>query len=245
MIIFPAIDIKDGNCVRLFKGDFSTVEKVASDYLETAKGFESVGASWIHMVDLDGAKEGRPVNTKIYTDVAEKTNLKVELGGGIRSLETIREYLNMGISRVILGSAALKDPKLVSDAVEKFGSEKIVVGIDAVNGMVATEGWLKTSNVGYIELAEKMISVGVKYFIFTDISKDGTLSGVNTEQLKALSDATVGRANIVASGGVHTMADIVACKEMGLYGTICGKSIYKGTLDLREAVEYAEGSNDN
>lgn len=240
MIIFPAIDIKDGNCVRLFKGDFSTVEKVASDYLETAKGFEAVGASWIHMVDLDGAKEGRPVNTKIYTDVAEKTNLKVELGGGIRNLETIREYLDMGISRVILGSAALKDPKLVSDAVEKFGSEKIVVGIDAVNGMVATEGWLETSNVGYIELAEKMISVGVKYFIFTDISKDGTLSGVNVEQLKALSDATVGRANIVASGGVHTMADIIACKEMELYGTICGKSIYKGTLDLREAIEYAE-----
>lgn len=239
MIIFPAIDIKDGNCVRLFKGDFSTVEKVASDYLETAKDFETAGASWIHMVDLDGAKEGRPVNTKIYTDVAEKTNLKVELGGGIRNLETIREYLDMGISRVILGSAALKDPKLVSDAVEKFGSEKIVVGIDAVNGMVATEGWLETSNVGYIELAEKMISVGVKYFIFTDISKDGTLSGVNVEQLKALSDATVGRADIVASGGVHTMADIIACKEMGLYGTICGKSIYKGTLDLREAIEFA------
>ncbi len=240
MIIFPAIDIKDGNCVRLFKGDFSTVEKVASDYLETAKDFETAGASWIHMVDLDGAKEGRPVNTKIYTDVAEKTDLKVELGGGIRNLETIREYLDMGISRVILGSAALKDPKLVSDAVDKFGSEKIVVGIDAVNGMVATEGWLETSNVGYIELAEKMISVGVKYFIFTDISKDGTLSGVNVEQLKALSDATVGRANIVASGGVHTIADIIACKEMGLYGTICGKSIYKGTLDLREAVRYAE-----
>ena len=239
MIIFPAIDIKDGNCVRLFKGDFSTVEKVASDYLETAKGFESAGASWIHMVDLDGAKEGRPVNTKIYTDVAEKTDLKVELGGGIRNLETIREYLDMGISRVILGSAALKDPKLVSDAVGKFGSEKIVVGIDAVNGMVATEGWLETSNVGYIELAEKMISVGIKYFIFTDISKDGTLSGVNTEQLKALSDATAGRANIVASGGVHTMADIIACKEMGLYGTICGKSIYKGTLNLREAIEYS------
>lgn len=239
MIIFPAIDIKDGNCVRLFKGDFSTVEKVASDYLETAKDFETAGASWIHMVDLDGAKEGRPVNTKIYTDVAEKTDLKVELGGGIRNLETIREYLDMGISRVILGSAALKDPKLVSDAVEKFGSEKIVVGIDAVNGMVATEGWLETSNVGYIELAEKMISVGVKYFIFTDISKDGTLSGVNVEQLKVLSDATVSRANIVASGGVHTMADIIACKEMGLYGTICGKSIYKGTLDLREAIEFA------
>lgn len=239
MIILPAIDIKDGNCVRLFKGDFSTVEKVASDYLETAKGFENAGASWIHMVDLDGAKEGRPVNTKIYTDVAEKTNLKVELGGGIRSLETIQEYLNMGITRVILGSVALKNPALVSSAVEKFGSEKIVVGIDAMNGMVATEGWLETSEVNYIELADKMISVGVKYFIFTDISKDGTLSGVNTEQLKALANATSGRADIVASGGVHTMTDIIACREMGLYGTICGKSIYKGTLNLKEAVEYA------
>ncbi len=241
MFILPAIDIKDGNCVRLFKGDFSTVEKVASDYLETAKSFEDAGAQWIHMVDLDGAKEGRPVNTKIYTDVAEKTNLKVELGGGIRSLETIDEYLRMGITRVILGSVALKNPRLVSDAVEKFGSEKIVVGIDAMNGMVATEGWLETSDVNYIDLANRMIDVGVKYFIFTDISKDGTLSGVNVEQLRALADATSGRANIIASGGVHTMDDIVACKDMGLYGTICGKSIYKGTLDLRKAVEYAEG----
>lgn len=238
MIILPAIDIKDGNCVRLFKGDFSTVEKVASDYLETAKSFENAGAEWIHMVDLDGAKEGRPVNTKIYTDVAEKTNLKVELGGGIRSLETIHEYLNMGISRVILGSVALKNPRLVRDAVEKFGSEKIVVGIDAMNGMVATEGWLETSDVNYIDLANQMIKSGVKYFIFTDISKDGTLSGVNREQLQALADGTQ-NCNIIASGGVHTMDDIKACKEMGLYGTICGKSIYKGTLSLKEAVEYA------
>ncbi|MDE6500950.1 MAG: 1-(5-phosphoribosyl)-5-[(5-phosphoribosylamino)methylideneamino]imidazole-4-carboxamide isomerase [Ruminococcus sp.] len=239
MIILPAIDIKDGNCVRLFKGDFSTVEKVASDYLETAKSFENAGAEWIHMVDLDGAKEGRPVNTKIYTDVAEKTNLKVELGGGIRSLETIQEYLNMGISRVILGSVALKNPELVRNAVEKFGSEKIVVGIDAMNGMVATEGWLETSDVNYIDLANQMIKSGVKYFIFTDISKDGTLSGVNKEQLQALADGTAD-CNIIASGGVHTMDDIKACKEMGLYGTICGKSIYKGTLNLKEAIEYAE-----
>ncbi len=238
MIILPAIDIKDGNCVRLFKGDFSTVEKVASDYLETAKSFEEAGAEWIHMVDLDGAKEGRPVNTKIYTDVAEKTDLKVELGGGIRNLETIQEYLNMGISRVILGSVALKNPKLVRDAVEKFGSEKIVVGIDAMNGMVATEGWLETSDVNYIDLANQMIKSGVKYFIFTDISKDGTLSGVNREQLQALADGTQ-NCNIIASGGVHTMDDIKACKEMGLYGTICGKSIYKGTLNLREAIEYS------
>ena len=241
MIILPAIDIKDGNCVRLFKGDFNTVEKVASDYLETAKGFEEAGSEWIHMVDLDGAKEGRPVNTKIYTDVAEKTNLKVELGGGIRNLETIDEYLRMGITRVILGSVALKNSRLVKEAVDKFGSEKIVVGIDAMNGMVATEGWLEASNVNYIDLANEMMKFGVKYFIFTDISKDGTLSGVNAEQLRALAEGTDRKCSIIASGGVHTIEDIKICKEMNLYGTICGKSIYKGTLDLREAISVAKG----
>ena len=220
MVILPAIDIKDGNCVRLFRGDYSTAEKVADSFLDTAKSFEAAGAEWIHMVDLDGAKEGRPVNTKIYTDVAE----------------TISEYLNMGISRVILGSAALKSPQLVKDAVQKFGSEKIVVGIDAKDGMVATEGWLETSDVNYIDLANKMISFGVKYFIFTDISKDGTLSGVNAEQLKALYDGTRGECKIIASGGVHTIEDIRICKDMGLYGTICGKSIYSGSLDLDEAI---------
>ena len=240
MVILPAIDIKDGNVVRLYKGNYDTVEKVADNFLDTAVSFENAGAEWIHMVDLDGAKEGRPVNTKIYTEVAEKTNLKVELGGGIRNLETIDEYLKMGISRVILGSAALKNPQLVKDAVEKFGSEKIVVGIDAKNGMVATEGWLETSNVNYIDLANKMISYGVKYFIFTDISKDGTLSGVNAEQLKALYDGTDGKCNIIASGGVHTINDILICKKMGLYGTICGKSIYTGSLDLKEAIEKAK-----
>lgn len=241
MIILPAIDIKDGNCVRLFKGDFSTVEKVAADYLETAKGFEEAGATWIHMVDLDGAKEGRPVNTKIYKDVAEKTFLKVEVGGGIRNIETIEEYLSMGISRVIIGSAALKNPQLVKDAVEKFGSEKIAVGIDSKDGMVATEGWLESSDVHYIDLAKEMIKIGVKYFIVTDISKDGTLSGVNTQQLGDLAMATNGECCIIASGGVHTIEDIKACKQLGLYGTICGKSIYKGTLDLREAVRIGEG----
>lgn len=240
MVILPAIDIKDGNCVRLFRGDYATAEKVAENYLDTALAFEKAGAEWIHMVDLDGAKEGRPVNTKIYTDVAEKTNLKVELGGGIRNIETIDEYLKMGISRVILGSAALKNPQLVSDSVEKFGSEKIVVGIDAKDGMVATEGWLETSDVNYIDLANKMISYGVKYFIFTDISKDGTLSGVNAEQLKKLYDGTHGDCKIIASGGVHTIEDIRICKEMGLYGTICGKSIYSGSLDLAKAIELAK-----
>lgn len=240
MIILPAIDIKDGNCVRLFKGDFSTAEKVAADYMETAKGFEKAGASWIHMVDLDGAKEGRPVNTQIYKDVANKTSLKVEVGGGIRNIDTIRQYLSMGISRVIIGSAALKNPELVKEAVLNFGSEKIAVGIDSKNGMVAAEGWLESSDVHYIQLAKEMIKIGVRYFIVTDISKDGTLSGVNTLQLKGLSEAVGNACNIIASGGVHTIEDIIACKKLGLYGTICGKSIYKGTLDLREAVRIGE-----
>ena len=240
MVILPAIDIINGQCVRLNKGDYATAEKVADSYLDTAQSFEKAGAEWIHMVDLDGAKAGRPVNAKIYRDVAEKTSLKVELGGGIRNIETIDEYLKMGISRVILGSAALKNPALVKESVERFGSEKIVVGIDAKNGFVATEGWLETSDVNYIDLADKMIEYGVKYFIFTDISKDGMLSGVNAEQLQALYDATKGRADIVASGGVRTIEDIRICKNMGLYGTICGKSLYSGTLDLAEAVKLAQ-----
>ena len=240
MLILPAIDIKDGNVVRLYKGDYDKMEKVADDFLETAKSFEAAGAEWIHMVDLDGAIEGKPVNTKKYTDVAEFTNLKIELGGGIRNIEVVHAYLEMGISRVILGSAALKDPKLVVDSLKLFGSEKIAVGIDAKNGMVATEGWLETSDVNYIDLANKMISYGVKYFIFTDISRDGTLSGVNAEQLKALYDGTSGDCNIIASGGVHNIEDIKICKEMGLYGTICGKSIYSGALDLKQAIELAK-----
>jgi phosphoribosylformimino-5-aminoimidazole carboxamide ribotide isomerase len=237
MIILPAIDIKDGNCVRLFKGDFSTVETVAENYMDTAKSFELDGASWIHTVDLDGAKEGKPVNNEIFIDIAKNTNLKVELGGGIRNLETVEYYIQNGISRVILGSIALKNPGIVKDAVKEYG-DKIAVGIDAKEEMVAVEGWLDSSSVNYIDLAKEMANIGVKYIIFTDISKDGTLSGVNAEQLKKLSISV--NANIIASGGVHTIEDIKICKEMNLYGTICGKSIYKGTLNLKEAISLAE-----
>ena len=237
MIILPAIDIKDGNCVRLFKGDFSTVETVAENYMDTAKSFELDGASWIHTVDLDGAKEGKPINNEIFIDIAKNTNLKVELGGGIRNLETVEYYIQNGISRVILGSIALKNPGIVKDAVKEYG-DKIAVGIDAKEEMVAVEGWLDSSSVNYIDLAKEMANIGVKYIIFTDISKDGTLSGVNAEQLKKLSISV--NANIIASGGVHTIEDIKICKEMNLYGTICGKSIYKGTLNLKEAISLAE-----
>ena len=241
MILLPAIDIHGGQCVRLTQGDYATATKVAADPVETAKRFEADGAAWLHMVDLDGAKEGKPVNAEIYRKVVSQTGLKVELGGGIRNLETIQAYLDMGISRVILGSAALKNPQLVADAIAKFGSEAVVVGIDAKQEMVATEGWLETSDVHYIDLAQQMIGVGVRYFIFTDISKDGTLSGVNAVQLQALADATAGQCRIIASGGVHTMDDIILCNEMGLYGTICGKSIYQGTLSLKDALAYLKG----
>lgn len=239
MIILPAIDIKDGNCVRLLKGDFATVHKVAESYMDTAKSFEAAGASWIHMVDLDGAKEGKPVNGEIYIDVVKNTGLKVEVGGGIRSLDTAEYYISRGISRVILGSAALKNPKIVIDAVKEYG-EKIAVGIDAMNGIAAAEGWLEASRVNYIDLALEMIKAGVKNIIFTDISKDGTLSGVNAEQLSALKNAAGDKCNITASGGVHNIEDIKICKKMGLYGAICGKSLYSGTLDLKEAIEIGE-----
>lgn len=237
MVILPAIDIKDGNCVRLFKGDYGTVQKVADSYMDTARSFEKAGAEWIHMVDLDGAKDATQQNKEIFLDVAKNTRLKVEVGGGIRTLDTVEMYLSAGISRAIIGSAAVKNPQLVKDAVKEYG-ERIAVGIDAKNGYVATEGWLETSDVHFTDLAKAMSDIGVKYIIFTDISKDGTLSGVNAEQLDDINKCC--SANIIASGGVHTIEDIRICKQLGLYGTICGKSIYSGSLDLAEAVQLAK-----
>lgn len=237
MIILPAIDIKDGNCVRLFKGDYGTVQKVAESYMDTARSFEAAGAEWIHMVDLDGAKDATQQNKDIFVDVAKNTGLRVEVGGGIRSLDTVEMYLSAGISRVIIGSAAVKNPQLVKDAVKEFG-ERIAVGIDAKNGYVATEGWLETSDVLFTVLAREMSRIGVKYIIFTDISKDGTLSGVNAEQLEQINTSC--SAEIIASGGVHTIEDIRICKALGLYGTICGKSLYSGSLDLKEAISLAK-----
>lgn len=236
MIILPAIDIKDGNCVRLFKGDYNTVEKVAESYMDTARMFMDCGAEWIHMVDLDGAKDASQQNKEIFLDIAKNTSLKVEVGGGIRTLDTVEMYLSGGISRVIIGSAAVKNPQLVKDAVKEYG-DRIAVGIDAKNGYVATEGWLETSDVHFTDLAKAMSDIGVKYIIFTDISKDGTLSGVNAEQLKQINECC--SASIIASGGVKTIEDITICKKLGLYGTICGKSIYSGTLDLKEAVKIS------
>lgn len=237
MLIFPAIDIIDGKPVRLYKGDFATAQQVADDALATAQGFVKAGAIWVHMVDLDGSLKKERVNHQTVIDVASQTSLKVEIGGGIRTMQDIDFYANNGISRVILGSVALKNPALVEEAVKEFGS-LIAVGIDAKNGFVATEGWTEGSNTPFIDLAKQMEAMGVDTIIYTDISKDGTLSGPNVEHLVELNKAV--SCNISASGGVTNIGDIITLRDNGLYGAICGKSIYQGTLDLVEAVEVCK-----
>lgn len=237
MIIFPAIDIIDGKPVRLYKGDFSTAHQVADNALETAFQFKKAGASWIHMVDLDGSLQKKPVNAKTFTEVANETGLKVEIGGGIRTMQDIDFYVNNNISRIILGSVALKNPDLVKEAVKEFG-DAIAVGIDAKNGYAATEGWTEGSDVYFTELAKRMEAVGVKTIIYTDISKDGTLSGPNIEQLVEINNAV--SCDITASGGVTNLDDIIALKNEGLYGAICGKSLYNKTLILEEAIEVCK-----
>lgn len=233
MIIFPAIDIMDGKPVRLLRGDFDTAEQVAEDVLSTAKQFARVGCTWVHMVDLDGSLQKKPVNTDPILQVVEHTPLKVEVGGGIRTMEDIAFYLDRGVDRVILGSVALKNPELVQQAVDAYG-DKIAVGIDAKQGMVATEGWTEDSKMDFIDLAKAMEKMGVATIIYTDIGRDGTLSGPDVQGLDRLNKA-VG-CNVIASGGVTTITDILVMKDKKMYGTICGKCIYKKTLDLREAV---------
>ena len=235
MIIFPAIDIKNGECVRLYRGDFSTAERVADDMLQTALSFRAAGCEWVHMVDLDGSLEGRRVNQQIFLDAAAHSGLKVELGGGIRTMADAAFYIERGISRVILGSAAIQNPAFVGEAVKEFGAEQVAVGIDAKNGMAAAAGWLEDSDIHYIDLARRMEQLGVRYIIYTDIGRDGMLSGPNVEQLCALRDA-VG-CGITASGGVTNINDIKELAEAKMYGAICGRSIYAGTLDLKEAVQ--------
>lgn len=240
MVILPAVDIMDGKPVRLYKGDFSTAHQVAEGALKTALDFEKAGAEWIHMVDLDGSLMKKRVNEKIFLSVAENTALKVEVGGGIRTMQDIDFYISSGISRVILGSVALKDPELVKKAVNAYG-DKIAVGIDAKNGYAAAEGWTQTSDIYFTDLAKKMEQCGVKTIIYTDISKDGTLSGPNLEQLDEINSAV--SCNIIASGGVTDIDDIKALKSLGLYGAICGKSIYSGSLDLKQALEACKDGN--
>lgn len=236
MRILPAIDLHDQMCVRLVKGDYATAHKVAEDAVETAVSFLQAGAELIHMVDLDGAKDGTHPNYPVVRRVIQETGASVELGGGIRSMEDVARVLDLGVKRVIIGSAAVKNPLFVKEACEKYG-DKIAVGIDALGGTVRTEGWIKDSGTDYIAFAKQMESYGVKTIIFTDIDKDGMLEGPNFAQLQALRDAV--SCGIVASGGVSTLEDIAKLRDMGIEEAIAGKAVYTGQLDVRKAIEVA------
>lgn len=237
MIIFPAIDLKDGKCVRLYQGKMSSSEVVGEDAVKTALGFKNSGATYLHMVDLDGAVKGSLQNIEVVLSVIKEVNIPVELGGGIRDLETIDTLIEKGISRVILGTAALNNPEMVKEAVKKYG-EKIAVGIDAKDELVAVDGWLNVSKVNYIDFAKEMEKIGVKTIIFTDISKDGTLQGPNLEQLCKIQNSV--SCNIIASGGIKDIEDLKAINKMGIYGAITGKAIYSGNINLKEAIEICK-----
>ena len=242
MVIFPAIDIRGGKCVRLFKGDFAQ-ETVCSDKPEEmAAKWEAQGGKFLHLVDLDGALAGKSVNLDVVKTIVDTVRIPVELGGGIRTMENIDEVLSLGVQRVILGSVAVKNPALVKEACQKYG-DRVVVGIDAKDGIVAVDGWGVSGDVEVTVLAKEMAKAGVKTIIYTDISRDGTLSGVNVEATARL--ARESGVKIVASGGVKSLDDIEALlpyEKDGIEGVIVGKSIYTGSLDLQEAIALVESA---
>lgn len=237
MILLPAIDLKDGKCVRLQKGKFDTAHQVADSALDTAAAFAAVGAGWIHMVDLDGARGGMRKNASIVAQVAKDSGLKVELGGGIRSMADLEEIFSLGVERAVIGSAAVAHPEFVRVAVGKYG-ERIAVGIDALDGIVRTAGWEQSSGLDCLAFAGQMGSIGVKTIIFTDIATDGMLSGPSFDRLKSLQEAYSGQ--IVASGGVSSNQDLRELAAMGLYGAIIGKAYYAGKVDLARAIKECE-----
>ena len=239
MVIFPAIDIRDGKCVRLFKGDFAQETVYGDKPEEMALKWQALGGEFLHLVDLDGARAKKPVNLEVIKKIVAAVKIPVELGGGIRTMENIDEVLSLGVRRVILGSVAVQNPALVKEACAKYG-DRIVVGIDAKDGIVAVDGWGVSGNVEASVLAKKMAEAGVKTIIYTDISRDGTLSGCNVEATAKL--AEVSGINVVASGGVSNIEDIkelLPYADKGIEGVIVGKSIYTGSLDLQEAIRVA------
>ena len=237
MIIFPAIDLRGGKCVRLIQGDFDKETVYSDDPQATALKWQNMGAKFLHVVDLDGARKGSPQNLDAIKKILSAIKIPIEVGGGIRTLDDAEKLLNLGVRRVILGSVAVENISLVEEAVKKFG-DKIVVGIDARDGLVAVHGWEKSSAVKANELAKKIVAAGVKTIIYTDISKDGMLSGVNPEIFSELQKFS--GAEIIASGGVKSIEDIRALKAAKISGVIVGKAIYTGALDLKSAIAVAE-----
>ena len=239
MKLFPAIDIRGGKCVRLLKGDFDQETVFSDSPADMAAQWESQGAEFLHLVDLDGARAGKPQNLETVKAILAKVKIPVELGGGIRTLEDITEVLGLGVRRVILGSVVVHDPALVKAACEQYG-DRVVVGIDAKDGMVAVEGWGQTSNLEAPVLGRMMAEAGVKTIIYTDISRDGTLGGVNVAATVEMAEKS--GLEVVASGGIKDLEDIKALKEhekSGVAGAILGKSLYMHTLDLKEALAVA------
>jgi phosphoribosylformimino-5-aminoimidazole carboxamide ribotide isomerase len=239
MKIFPAIDMKNGKCVRLYQGEFSSSEVVGEDPLQTALSFKAQGAEYLHMVDLDGALSGTIGNADNINKVITNINIPIQLGGGIRSIEVIEMLLKKGLNRVILGTAALNNPSLVKESIKKF-RDKIAIGIDARDGYVAVEGWKTNSKIEYIDFAKQMEYIGVKTIIFTDISRDGTLTGPNFEATGKINDQV--SCNIIASGGMKNIGDIKKLVKMNMYGAIIGKALYSGNISLAEAISEGRGT---
>ena len=238
MRLYPAIDVKDGQCVRLKKGLFNEVTVYSERPYEIAKGFEEAGAQFIHTVDLDGALKGHGVNAETIKKICSSVNVPVQMGGGIRTLENIQEVLDLGVYRVIIGTKAVENPDFIKAAIDRFGAEHIVVGVDAKDGLVAIEGWEKVSDKTALSLALAMKDIGVQTIVYTDISKDGMLAGPNVEQTKILSDKT--GIDIIASGGMSCMDDLTHINDAGIHGAIIGKAIYEKRIDLKEAVNLFE-----
>ena len=238
MVILPAIDLHHGCAVRLFKGDYAQMTEYSDAPEKVAKYFADCGAKYIHLVDLEGAKTGETVNISSVEKIVKATGLTAELGGGIRSMEVVKKYLDIGVSRVILGTAALKDPAFLEEAVSAYG-EKIAVGIDINAGKVAVNGWTEISDVDFRDFCKKMEDLGVQTIICTDISRDGAMQGTNRELYAQLQKEF--KMNIIASGGVSTIDDVKALAKLDVYGAILGKAIYTGAIDLKEALEAAKG----
>ena len=237
MYIYPAIDLYGGKAVRLYKGDYAQMTVYSDDPVSVARDFAAAGASHIHLVDLEGAKIGKPANLDTIAKIVEATGLFAEVGGGIRDMETVDSYLSIGVSRVILGTAAVKDPDFLKEALAKYG-EKIAVGVDLKDGLVAIKGWTETSDLKAEDFFIQMQNLGIKTIICTDISRDGAMKGTNRELYRDLSAKF--DIDLIASGGVSSMEDVKALAEMKLHGAIIGKAYYIGAVDLKEAVEAAK-----
>lgn len=236
MLIFPAIDLYEGKAVRLLRGDYNQMTVYSDNPIEMLKDFEAQGASCIHVVDLEGAKSGTTPNLELIRSLKEQTSLFMEVGGGIRNMETVKKYMDAGVDRVILGTAAVKDPAFAEEAVKTYG-EKIAVGVDIKDGEVAIHGWTESSGLDAFDFCKKMQAMGIKTLICTDISKDGAMQGTNHELYKRLSEEL--NLQIVASGGVSSMEDVTRLAALELYGAIIGKAYYTGAIVLKDAIKEA------